>query len=142
MRTLILYSTKSGASRECAELLATKIADCSICDIAKNTPDIGGYDTLIVGSGVRMGKLYKPAKNFIDKNIDMLLSKNTAFYLCNSYSDTLQKVIENNIPKKLIDTAICIKSFGGKPPFTSPKNQDWILMDNINALVQAVTAKE
>jgi len=142
MRTLILYSTKSGASRECAELLATKIADCSICDIAKNTPDIGGYDTLIVGSGVRMGKLYKPAKNFIDKNIGMLLSKNTAFYLCNSYSDTLQKVIENNIPKKLIDTAICIKSFGGKPPFTSPKNQDWILMDNINALVQAVTAKE
>jgi len=142
MRTLILYSTKSGASRECAELLATKIADCSICDIAKNTPDIGGYDTLIVGSGVRMGKLYKPAKNFIDKNIGMLLSKNTAFYLCNSYSDTLQKVIDNNIPKKLIDTAICIKSFGGKPPFTSPKNQDWILMDNINALVQAVTAKE
>jgi len=142
MRTLILFSTKSGASRECAELLATKIADCFVCDIAKHTPDIGGCDTLIVGSGVRMGKLYKPAKNFIDKNIDMLLSKNTAFYLCNSYSDTLQKVIENNIPKKLIDTAICIKSFGGKPPFTSPKNQDWILMDNINALVQAVTAKE
>ena len=142
MRTLILYSTKSGASRECAELLATKIEDCSVCDIRKSTPDIESYDTLIVGSGVRMGKIYKPTKNFIDKNTDILLSKNTAFYLCNSYSDTLQKVIENNIPKKLVDTAICIKSFGGKPPFTSPKNQDWVLVDNINALAQAVTAKE
>lgn len=141
MQTLILYSTKSGASRECAELLATKIMDCSICDIAKSTPDIESFDTLIVGSGVRMGKIYKPAKNFIDKNIDVLLSKNTAFYLCNSYPDTLQKAIDNNIPQKIIDGAICIKSLGGKPPFTSPKNQDWILMDNVNALVQAVTAK-
>jgi menaquinone-dependent protoporphyrinogen oxidase len=88
-----------------------------------------------------MDKIYKPAKNFIDKNIDILLSKNTAFYVCNSYPDKLQKAIENNIPKKLIDAAICIKSLGGKPPFTSPKNQDWILMDNVNALAQAVTAK-
>jgi menaquinone-dependent protoporphyrinogen IX oxidase len=63
MRTLILFSTKSGASRECAELLATKIMVCSICDIAKSTPDIESFDTLIVGSGVRMGRIYKPAKN-------------------------------------------------------------------------------
>ena len=141
MRTLILYSTKSGASRECAELVATKIADCSICDIAKSIPDIESFDTVIVGSGVRIGKIYKSAKNFIDKNIDVLLSKNTAFYLCNSYPDTLQKAIDNNIPQKIIYCAICIKSLGGKPPFTSPKNQDWILMDNVNALAQAVTAK-
>jgi len=141
MRALILYSTKSGASRECAELLATKIMDCSICDISKSTPDIESFDTLIVGSGVRMGKIYKPAKKFINKNIDVLLSKNIAFYLCKSNPDTLQKAIDDNIPKKLIDGAICIKSLGGKPPFTSPKNQDWILMDNVNALVQVVTAK-
>lgn len=141
MRTLILYSTKSGASRECAELLAEKITDCSICDIAKQTPDIESFDTLIVGSGVRMGKFYKPTKKFIEKNMDILLSKNTAFYLCNSYPDTLQKAIENNIPKKLIDNAICIKSFGGKPPFKKPDNQNWILMDSVNSLAQAVTAK-
>lgn len=139
MRTLILYATKSGASRECAELLAKKIADCSICDMAKQIPDIASFDTLIVGSGVRMGKIYKPAKNFIEKHMDVLLSKKTALYFCNAYPDTLQETIKKNIPQKLIDRAVCIKSLGGKPPFTSPKNQGWIMMDNVEAFVRETT---
>lgn len=140
MRTLILYATKSGASRECAELLTLKISNSTICDMTARTPDIKDFDTIVVGSGVRMGRFYRPAKKFINKNMDALLSKRTAFYLCNGSPDTLQKVIEKNIPKALIDHAVCIESFGGKPPYTSPKNQDWILMDNINALVRSVTA--
>lgn len=141
MRTLILYATKSGASKECAEQLTAEISDSLICDMAKKIPDIKAFDAIIVGSGVRMGKFYKSAKNFIDKYTDLLLSKRTAFYLCNAYPDTLQKTIEKNIPNSLINSAACIKSFGGKPPFTAPKNQDWILKDNVKELVQAITVK-
>lgn len=52
MRTIIVYATKSGASRECAELLATKLTDCYICDLSKQVPDIKSYNTVILGSGV------------------------------------------------------------------------------------------
>lgn len=141
MKTLIAYATKSGASRECAKLLADKLTDCSLVDLSKQVPDIASYDTVILGSGVRMGNIYKSMKGFIEKNRDALLSRKIAIYLCNSYPDTFQKAIEKNIPKELLDRAICMESFGGLPPFTSPNNKDWILLEHVDRLVQAVASK-
>jgi menaquinone-dependent protoporphyrinogen oxidase len=141
MKTLIVYATKSGGSRECAELLADKIKDCSIYDLSEQAPNIEDFDTVVLGSGVRMGKIYKPVKKFIENNMTSFRSKKTAFFLCNSYMDTFQKVVEKNIPKELIDRSIGMESFGGIPPFTKPKNSDWILQDHVNRLVQAVTSK-
>ncbi|MNC37728.1 Protoporphyrinogen IX dehydrogenase [menaquinone] [compost metagenome] len=139
MRTLILYASKSGASREYAELLWARLADCAICDITKDLPDMEPYDTLILGSGIRMGKLYRPVRSFMRKNMSLLLSKNIAFYLCNAYPDSLQKAIETNIPKPLRDQAACISSFGGKPPFTSLKNLEWVRMDKVASFVKTIT---
>ncbi len=140
MRALILYASKSGASRECAELLWSRLEDCSICDMTRDLPDMEPYDTLILGSGIRMGKLYRPVRSFMRRNMNLLLSKNLAFYLCNAYPATLQKTIEANIPKPLRDQAACIVSFGGKPPFTSPKSQEWVQMDRIISFVKTVTS--
>jgi menaquinone-dependent protoporphyrinogen oxidase len=85
-----------------------------------------------------MGNIYRPIRGFIDKNIDVLLSKKTAFYMCNAYPAILQKAIIKNIPEKLINAAICIKSLGGKLPFRSTNNQDWILTDNMDYLLQSI----
>lgn len=141
MKTLIAYATKSGASRECAELLAAKLTDCALVDLSKQVPDTQSYDTIILGSGVRMGNIYKPMKSFIEKNRDALLTKKIALYLCNLYPDTFQKSVEKNVSKELLDRAICIESLGGIPPFTSPKNRDWILLEHVDRLVQAVASK-
>ena len=138
MKTVILYATKSGAARECADILAAKIKDSSIYDLSRETPDIETVDTVIIGAGIRMGKAYKPFRKFIEKNLDKLLTKTTAVYLCNGEPETYNQAVEKNIPAQLISHSLCVMSFGGKPPFTSPKNQDWILMDNLNAFIQAV----
>jgi len=138
MKTMILYGSKSGATRECAELLAARIANCSVCDLSKQAPDIDDMDTVIVGSGVRMGRVYKIVRAFVDKNLDKLLSKRTAVYLCNGEPDAFEKIVAKNIPAQLITSSLCVKSFGGKPPFASSKTQDWILMDNVNALIEMV----
>ncbi|WP_099205909.1 flavodoxin domain-containing protein [Scatolibacter rhodanostii] len=142
MKTLIVYATKSGATRECAELISTKIKDCTLCDIAKQIPAIKNYDIVILGSGVRMGKIYKPLKNFIEQNMDTLLTKKTVFFFCNSYPNTFQKIIEKNMPEQLLNNTLYLDSLGGIPPFTSPKNKDWVLYDHLNQLVQSVNAKE
>jgi menaquinone-dependent protoporphyrinogen oxidase len=138
MKTIIVYATKSGAARECAELLATRIADCALFDLSKQTVDIDTADTVIIGSGVRMGRIYKPARKFLDTNHNALLSKRTAIYLCNGEPETFQKTVDKNIPAQISAKSICIKSFGGKQPFTSPKSQDWILTDNVNGFLQAI----
>lgn len=138
MSTLILYASKSGASKECAHLVGAQLSNCAICDISIGTPNIESYDTLVIGSGIRMRRLYKPIQSFLNKNKDILLSKKTAFYLCNFYPDTLAKAIEKSIPKELADRAICIEALGGKQPFTSPKNQDWVKMDKVAAFIKAI----
>ncbi|MDF2921500.1 MAG: hypothetical protein K0R57_414 [Paenibacillaceae bacterium] len=138
MPTLILYATKSGASKECADLLGASLMDCTICDVTACPPDLARYDTIIVGSGVRMGKLYKPARNFILDHQELLLAKSIAFYLCNAYENTTPKAIEKSIPRELREHAACIEALGGKPPFASVKNQDWIRTDRVRALVQAI----
>ena len=138
MKTIICYATKSGAARECAELLTERITDSSVCDLSKETPDIETADIIIIGSGVRIGKVYKHARKFIEKNLDKLLTKKTAVYLCNGEPGTYDQTVEKNIPEELRSHSLCVTSFGGKAPFSSPKNHDWILMDNVNEFIQAV----
>lgn len=138
MRTLIIYATKSGTSQYCASLLARQIEDCAIFDLSKAEPDIAPFDTIIIGSGVRMGKLYRPVLNFIKKNEALLLEKRTAFYLCNAYPDTLQKTIDKNIPEQVAKAAIYINSFGGKAPFRAYNDANWLLGENVNGLIHAI----
>ncbi|WP_369283817.1 hypothetical protein [Oscillibacter sp. GMB15532] len=80
-------------------------------------------------------------KSFIEKNGQTLRSKKTAIYLCHSYPGAFQKAVQKNIPKELADSCLCIESFGGIPPFTSPKNKDWILLEHVDRLAQAVASK-
>lgn len=134
MSILILYATKTGATKECAELLSQKI-NCTICSIEQSIPNLENYDTVILGTGVRMGKLYKPIKNYMKQHLDILVKKRIAVFICNAYPDTFQKVIEKNLPIELVKQAVCIKSFGGKVPFSNRQNVDWLNSDNLNDFI-------
>jgi menaquinone-dependent protoporphyrinogen oxidase len=139
MRTLIAYSTKSGASRECAESLASEIEGCKICDLKETTPDITEFDIVILGSGIRFGGAYKPFKKFLKENADALLKKKIAFFVSNVVTENFQKIIEKNIPEELRSAAFCIRTFGGRAPIGKAKNDpNWMLKDEVDAFVRAV----
>ncbi|SNS84976.1 menaquinone-dependent protoporphyrinogen oxidase [Anaerovirgula multivorans] len=121
MNILITYATKSGAAKECSLLLQKGLFGSTLIDLNHEIPSLDDYDVIIIGSGVRMGKLYKPVRNFIRKNQSVLLKKKTIYFLCNAYPDTLQKTIKTSFVPELIDSAICIESFGGYAPFSPPK---------------------
>lgn len=139
MKTMILFATKSGATKECADILAEKF-DCPVYDLTKEKaiPDITSFDILILGTGVRMGKIYKPASKFIRRNIGELVKKKIAVFFCNAYPNTFNNAVEKNLPLELIQQAICIKSFGGKPPFTNPQNKDWLNTKNLNDFITTI----
>ena len=138
MRTLIAYSTKSGASRECSEMLAERIGGCDICDLGERTPDIKRYDLIIAGSGIRMGGAYKPFKKFLKDNAFSLLQKRAAYFICNKETENSPKYIEKNIPEDLRRAAVSIRTFGGKAPFGKGKDQSWMLIEEVNAFVSEV----
>lgn len=142
MKTIIVYATKSGASRDCATILADKIQECETYDITKNSPSISQADVIILGSGVRMGHMYPPIRKFIKQNLEILLTKRIAIYLCNAYPDNTSKVIHKDIPLELAGRASYIDSVGGILPFTTPTNKDWLKKENILNLLCEVYEKE
>lgn len=139
MKPLILFYSKSGATKECVEILSKRL-HCSTCNLAKYNPTMNlvEFDTIIIGTGVRMGKIYKPMKQFIARNLDILITKNTAVFFCNAYLGTFQKAVEKNLPAQLIKHSICLKSFGGKPPFSNPQNMDWLHSENLKEFIHEV----
>lgn len=49
MKILIAYAGKSGTTEKCAGLLSEKLPNATIVNLNLNSPDIGGFDAVIVG---------------------------------------------------------------------------------------------
>jgi len=121
MSVLIIYATKTGATEQCIKLLAEEISICTICDIQTEKPSIEDFDHIILGAGVRDGKIYKPIRDFIKKNHNELLNKRMGYFICNEKPKETEAIIERNIPAELKEAAICIESFGGYKAYAAPK---------------------
>lgn len=140
METLIVYGTKTGASKECAELLGKKIKNVTIIDIDQVKPNIDEFSHIIIGAGVRNDKMYKPIRDFLKKNQADLLSKKLACYLCNSKPKTTEEVIITSIPEAIREQAVEIVSFGGYKPSWLPVSEEnklkGIELDKISEFAQ------
>lgn len=71
---MIVFVTKGGATEEYALEIASILRekyglDLDVINLKKNkSPDLSKYRNIIVGSGVRMFRVYKEALKFIEKN--------------------------------------------------------------------------
>jgi menaquinone-dependent protoporphyrinogen oxidase len=141
MKILIAYATKSGATKECAEVLASEIVDCKLCDLDVTTPNVDDFDIVVIGTGIRMGSPYKPFKKFLDDNADKLLAKKIAFFLCCTRMKAFDKMAKDAIPDKLRNAAFLVGAFGGKPVIGGKKDQNWMLRDEISKFANAVRGR-
>lgn len=71
MRVLVAAASKHGATAEIAERigdhLRDKEVDCDVLDLGED-PGLGGYDAVILGSGVYAGQWLKEARRFVDRH--------------------------------------------------------------------------
>ena len=141
MSLLVLYATKSGASEQCAKLLSEEFSDCTICNIEITKPNIEEFDSIILGAGVRDGKIYKPIRDFIKKNHTELLNKKMGYFICNEKPKKTEEIIEQNFPDDLKKAAICIESFGGYKSNSLPKEDSDQLKGIIVERIQAFSEK-
>jgi menaquinone-dependent protoporphyrinogen IX oxidase len=87
-KILVAYFTKGGASEGYAKIIAeTLTADglaVETCNLAHDIPDITAFNTIILGTGVRMFRVYRPWKKILkqkaltSKHLFMFLSSGTA----------------------------------------------------------------
>jgi menaquinone-dependent protoporphyrinogen IX oxidase len=87
-KILVAYFTKSGASEEYAKIIGDTLTKngltVDLSNLAHAIPDVTAYDTIVVGTGVRMSMVYRRWKKILrqkalsDKLLFMFLSSGTA----------------------------------------------------------------
>jgi menaquinone-dependent protoporphyrinogen IX oxidase len=124
-KTLIAYETKQGASeetaRKIAEILRAKFQlEVDIVDLnEQKVLDLAQYRNVVVGGGVRMGKVYSKATKFLESDFS---GKRVAFFASSAwggtpgeYYDTAKKrFVENTFTKYPKIQFVSGEAFGGR----------------------------
>lgn len=131
MRILIAYAGNNDTTKYCANVLKGKLPDSDTINLVKHEPDISDYDTIIIGSCIRFNEIHPAVKNFIGNNIDVLLEKNTAIFLCCGFPEKANQYLLHNLPKKLLDKAVAIECFGGRLRVKSYKIFDKLVIKTV-----------
>ena len=90
-KTIIAYETKGGvteeSARKIAEVLRSKFQlEVDLVDLKEEkTPDLTHYRNIVVGGGVRNGRVYSKAAKFLENDFS---SKNVAFFVSSSWAGT------------------------------------------------------
>ncbi|MFH0971628.1 MAG: flavodoxin domain-containing protein [Candidatus Micrarchaeota archaeon] len=126
-RTLIVYASKMGASAQSAQEIAEVLRKeygilVDIVDLrAASKPDIGKYGNIIIGSGVRMGKIYSDFLNFVENDFS---GKRIVIYISSAESaepgkreEAIKKYVLDNLTNFPNLKPIAIEAFGGKLNF-------------------------
>lgn len=115
MKIAIVYSTKGGTTKECAELLARELNNCEVrlFDMAKDEPCLSEYDACVVGFHIRMGKADKRARAYIKANAELLKGMKAAYYICCGFVDCFDEYAEKSIPRALRENAAAVACLGG-----------------------------
>jgi menaquinone-dependent protoporphyrinogen IX oxidase len=112
-KTLVAYFTKGGASEEYAKIIVETLTEnglaVEICNLAHEIPEVADFDIVVLGTGVRMFRVYRPWKKVLkqkalgNKQLFMFLSSGTA--------------IEE--PDKAVEKFLCplVEKYNLKPKF-------------------------
>jgi menaquinone-dependent protoporphyrinogen IX oxidase len=123
-KTLIAYQTKQGASKQAAEKIAQTLREMfhlevDVVDLDnQNTPDLALYSNVVVGAGVRGGRIYGKATRFLKND---LTGKKVAFFVSSSWAGTPGS--HDNAKARLVDkpmakypklNIVSTEAFGGR----------------------------
>lgn len=122
-KTLVVYTTKGGATGEIANLIAETLREkqgleVDVVDLKKQShPDLEGYRNIVVGGGVRTGKVYKETKNFMTQELS---GKRLAIFICSASAghplhkeDVAKKYITEGLASNPNLNVISTEAFGG-----------------------------
>jgi len=123
-KTLIAYETKGGATSEAARKIAAVLRsnyqlEVDLVDLKEEkVPDLMQYHNIIIGGGVRAGKVYKKTLEFLENDLS---GKNVAFFVSStwagtpgSYDNAKVKFVENTLRKYPKINPVSTEAFGGR----------------------------
>jgi len=114
MKTIIVYASKHGATREIAERIAKQINGAVTHNLNQaNIPDLTGFDCVIIGTSVYAGSICKEAKTFLLQNASLLLQKKTGLFVSGIGESGEKEYFEKNFSKEILQHATAASFLGG-----------------------------
>jgi menaquinone-dependent protoporphyrinogen oxidase len=116
MKTLIVYTTKYGSTKTCAEKIREKLnTDTVIVNLKNNKkPNVAEYDTVIIGGSIHAGRIQGQIKRFCSTQEKTLLEKKIGLFICCMYEgEQAQKQFEEAFPERLREHAAARGILGG-----------------------------
>lgn len=133
MKTLIIYSSKTGTTKRCAALLAANLGadSCDMFSIDEKIPQLSGYDCVAIGSYVRMGVIDKKIAAYLKNNKEELFGMKFGLFICSCLADKVSEAITKNFSDEVMDNAAIIDWFGGELQKDKIKAMDKIIVNSI-----------
>ncbi|HIE4742437.1 hypothetical protein KLL39_05205 [Clostridioides difficile] len=115
MKTLIVYATKYGCTKKCAEILKSYLkGEVDILSAKSSKINMAQYDNVIVGGSVYMGKMRKEITQFCKHNIKQLLRKKLGLFACCYTPNGTEGFFESLFPLELLNHASYTTTVGGE----------------------------
>ena len=115
MKTLIVYGTRYGCTQKCAELLQERLPGNVRLQNAKAARGpLQGYDAVIVGGSVYMGKIRPEVSRFCRRHRGELLKKRLGLFACCYTPNETAGFLETLFPRELLDHAAYAAAVGGE----------------------------
>lgn len=141
-KTLVAYFTKGGATEEYAKVIAETLTASGLAveirNLASDIPDVTGYDTIVLGTGVRMFTVYRRWRKVLkqkalrDKRLFVFLSSGTAI---EEPDKAVEKFLQPLMNKYGLNPAALV-SFPGKIP------EKWAKLDGQKETMNPEKARE
>ena len=126
--------SKHGTTQKVALKIYEKLNNpkVELIDLRKNKNlDISGYSTIIIGGSIHAGMIQKRMKSFCESNLESLLKKKIALFLCcMEEGDKAIAQFENAFPESLRKHSLKNEIMGGE-----------FLFERMNFLEKAIVKK-
>jgi menaquinone-dependent protoporphyrinogen IX oxidase len=139
-KTLIAYSSKSGATKDVSEVIADALKaqynfEVDLVDLRKSTANIRDYANIIVGAGVHGGRVYSEALEFLKQDFG---DRKVAFFVCcggagdpKNYEASCTKYLTNVLAKYPNLKTVSTEAFGGRMKLLGKTLFDYVDKDKI-----------
>lgn len=144
MKILIVYATRGGVSRTCAEMLKEKLQayhEVSVCNVEESAPAPSDFDVAVIGGSIRMGKLNKKLKTYIKEYREVLASMPAAAFICCGFPADLDDYVETQLPKNS-DFSLGIHCFGGEIKPEKRKGIDKLILRMMKSHIRYMDLEE
>lgn len=132
--TAIIYMSKHGTTQKVASKIYEELNNqkVELIDLRKSkTPDISNFSTIVIGGSIHAGMVQKRLKTFCESNLEDLLKKRIALFLCcMEEGDKAREQFELAYPEALRKHSLKNEIIGGE-----------FLFDKMNFFERAIVKK-